>query len=365
MGIIGALDGAAREWAAAVDTAARNAWALSFGEGIERHVPTPSTLLFDEPHRQLRRFGRDGDRRGRPVLLVPPLAAPATCFDLRPGQSLAEFLLDTGRTPYVIDYGTIGYADRNLSFETWIDDILPTAIQRVSDDNGEVDVVAWCLGGTLSLLTAAAHEDLPIRSIATVATPIEYAHLPSLQPLRMTAKLTGGRLVTTFNRLAGGIPSPIVQASFRFTALDREIKKPWFIARNLLETETLARMESIDRFMGAMPGYPGRFYGQLWGRIMLRNDLAEGGLRLGERRIEFARVGVPVLAIAGTGDAITSVPAARHLVEVLTGAPSVRFETEPGSHLGVLTGPHARATTWAHIDRFFAELGEHDAVTVR
>ncbi len=343
-----------------LDKAARNAWALSFGNGVEPRRPTSSTVLWDEPHRLLRRFDATDDRRGAPVLMVPPLAAPATCFDLRRDQSVAEFLLEAGRTPYLIDYGTISFADRRLGFEDWIDEILPEAIRRVSEDNAgsPVDVVAWCLGGTMSLLTAAAHDDLPIRSIVTIATPLDYSKLPSVAPLRALGNLTGGRETTMFTRIVGGIPAPLVQASFRATAIERELKRPWFIARNLHETETLARMEAIERFMSEMPAYPGRLYGQLWGRIMLRNDLGHGRLKLGSRRIDLADVRVPVLAMAGDGDAITSVESARHAVDVLTGAPSVQFEVVRGSHLGVLAGPGAKDTTWPHIAKFLAAQEE-------
>ena len=341
---------------ATVSTAARNAWALSFGDGVEQYSPTPSTVIWDEPHKTLKRFGTEHDGSRRPVLLVPPLAAPASCFDLRPGQSLAEYLLDSGRTPYVIDYGSISFADRKLGFEHWIDDILPEAIKRVSEDNNGaiVDVVAWCLGGTMTLMTAAAHDDLPLRSIVTVATPIDYTKMWSVAPMQFLAKFTGGYEQTLFSRIAGGIPGSIVQLSFRATALEREITRPWFIARNLHATETLAQMEAIERFMSRMPGYPGRLYGQLMGRITLRNDLAKGRIKLGTRRIEFANVTVPVLALAGTTDAITSVDAAQYIVKILTGAPSVQFETVPGSHLGVLAGPGAKNTTWPHIDDFLA-----------
>lgn len=339
-------------------TPVRNAWDLTFGPGIEPAQPTVSEVVYEQPHRLLKRFGDTDQQGGVPVLLVPPLAAPATCFDLRPDQSLATFLLETGRTPYVIDYGDMGYADRNLGFEDWIDDILPTAIRRVSEDNGgkPIDVVCWCLGGTLTLLTASAHPDLPIRSISTVATPIDYEKLPSVYLLRQLSRLTGGHIVGTSTKLMGGLPAPIVQLSFRATAWSRELKKPMFIAQNLSNTPTLARMETIERFMGQMPGYPGRFYQQLWSRIIVRNDLAKaGGIKLGKRHIRFADLKVPVLAVAGSEDAITSVAAAKHLKTVLTGAPSVRFEVEPGSHLGVLTGPGARETTWVHIDGFLTE----------
>ncbi|MBB3036438.1 alpha/beta fold hydrolase [Hoyosella altamirensis] len=352
-----------------VPTAARNAWGMTFGGGLEQPQPAPSTVIYDEPHRTLRRFERPSGTETPavdvPVLLVPPLAVSASCFDLRPGQSLARYLVDTGRTPYVIDYGTISYADRDLGFEEWIDDILPTAIRRVSEEHGgkPIDVVCWCLGGTLTLLAASAHPDLPIRSITTVATPIDYSKLPNLYPLRALARITGGRITTLGTKLMGGMPAPIVRLTFRATAIERELKKPVFIAKNLANTESLARMEAIERFMGQMPGYPGRLYLQLWKRIMLRNDLARGGLKLGDREIRFENLRVPVLAVAGVGDAITSVPAARHLLQVLTGAPLVRFETEPGSHLGVLAGPGAKDTTWVHIDRFLTEQ-QHEAELV-
>lgn len=336
-------------------TAARNAWAVTLGDGVEPPHATPSVVVHNEKHQVLRRF-RDA-RRGAPVLLVPPLAAPASCYDLRGGQSLAEFLMDIGRTPYVVDYGEIGFADRTMGMEHWIDGIIPNAVRRASDaeDGRAVDVVAWSLGGTLALLTAAAHTELPIRSITAVGSPIDYSALPSLAAIRTIGKLTGGHVVSTANRVVGGFPSAVVRMGFKLTALDRELTKPVFIARNLLDTEALGRMSAIDRFMAAMPAYPGRFYGQLHSRLMLRNDLARGRLKLGDRRIELAQVKVPVLVVAGSTDVITTEASAKGALKVLTGAPEVRYRTARGSHLGILAGPEARASTWSYLREFLAD----------
>lgn len=340
---------------AQVSKAARNAWAVTLGGGLERPHATPSVVLHDEPHQVLRRFT---GRSGRPVLLVPPLAAPASCFDLRRGQSVAEFLLGQGRRPYVVDYGEITFADRRMGIDDWVDEIIPNAVNRTSANAGgvPVDVVSWSLGGTLTLLTAAAHGELPIRSITTVGTPIDYAKLPSLAAVRAIEGRTGGWLGSTVNRVIGGVPSPLVQAGFRLSAPTRTLTKPLYVARNLLDDEALGRMESVDRFMASMPGYPGRLYGQLYRRLMIRNELARGYLTLGPRRIELADVKVPVLLVAGSTDVITPAPAALAAVDVLTSAPSVRTETARGSHLGILTGPEARDTTWAYLADFLTDL---------
>ncbi|MEV0077906.1 alpha/beta fold hydrolase [Nocardia neocaledoniensis] len=342
-----------------VTTAARNAWALSFGAGIEAPDPAPSTVLYDEPHRLLRRYdaGTTSATTDSAVLLVPPLAAPATCFDLRPDQSLARHLVSNGRPTYLVDYGDISFADRAMGFEDWVTDILPEAIRRVSADRGgaPVDLVGWSIGGVFSLLTAAANPDLPIRSVTGVGAPLDYDKMLGMPQVRAVASLTGGWATTAVVRAAGGIPAPLTKLAYRIAAIDREIARPLFVASNIARTETLAKMESIDRFQAAMPGYPGRFYGQIWGRFILANDIGKGRLTLRDRTIELADVRVPVLLVGGTADVITPKAAVEAGLRTLSGSPSVTYEVAPGSHLGILAGPDARHSTWTYLDKFLAD----------
>lgn len=342
-----------------VSTAARNAWALTFGTGIGAPEPTPSTVVSVAPHRELRRYdgtAADGAGADDPaVLLVPPLAAPAFCFDLRPDQSMARFLRDTGRATYLVDYGEITFEDRRMGFEDWIDDILPESIRQVSADRGgrAVDLVGWSIGGVLALLTAAADPTLPIRSITAVGAPLSYDHMVGVRELRALARLDGGRTATAAIRATGGVSAQLTRIAYRATAWDRELKRPFFIASNLTDTATLARMETIDRFQNSLPGYPGRFYNQLWGRFMLNNDIGKGVVHFGDRTIALADVTVPVLLVGGPTDVITPAAAVEHGLTTLTGSPQVRYETAPGSHLGLLS---ARDTTWTYLDKFLRDL---------
>ena len=351
---------------AAVQTALSvvgNARAHYLGAGVEPHVPTPSRRVHVEPHATLRRYDSHL-AAGDPILLVPPLAVHITCFDLRADQSLAAFLVGTGRPVYVVVFGEITFADRTMGFEDWIDEILPTTLRRVSARHAgrPVDVVTWSLGGTLTLLTAAAHDDLPLRSIAAIGTPIDYSRIPYLAPLRAVGRVTGGRILSTAFRAAGGLPSWAVRASFKATALQREITKPWFVLRNLHDAERLGRMEAVDRFIGLMPGYPGRLYGQLYHHVVQANSLNDGRLDLGAGRVlELADVEQDVLIVGGTDDVIAPVPCVQRACDVLAGARSIRFETAPGSHLGVLSGPDARQTTWRYLLDFLTEVGETGA----
>lgn len=337
--------------------AARNAWSLTpLGAGIESYDGLPATVLSDAPHRQLRRF--DGPATGgtRPVLLVPPLAVSTRCFDLRPGQSLAAHLVARGRSTYVVDYGAITFADRRMGFEDWIDDILPEAISAVSSAHGgsDVDLVGWSLGGTMNLLTAAAHPEAPIASLTAFGTPIDYSLIPAVQPLIRADRLLGTRAVTAPTAALGGVPRHLVRASYRAMAPKRELTKPIHLARNILDLEALARAAAIDGFIDTMPGYPGRAYHQIHTRLMVRNELASGTVRLSrDRDVQLGRIRTRVLFVGSATDNIADGPAVAAGTTVVPGA---RYAAADGlSHLGLVAGPRAAELSWPHLDRFLDE----------
>ncbi|HKG38235.1 MAG TPA: alpha/beta fold hydrolase [Conexibacter sp.] len=373
--------------------AAANVFDRVMRGGLADLRPLPTAIIDEGPQRTVRRFLRAGDDatlhhvspsgdrnrppathvspsgdRNRPpagdvtappVLLIPPLAAPASCFDLRRGCSLAEHLLAAGRRPYVVDYGPIAYGDRNLGIEHWVDNVIPRAIEAVSADTGggQVQLVGWCLGGIMALLVAAG-DTLPIRSVAVVASPFDVTDVPMVAPLRPLANLAGGGVGTLAYKLLGGAPAPLVKRMYRLAGFDKYVMKPLTLATNLDDRDFLAQVEAVDNFTSNMLAYPGRMFGQIYHRFLRHNDLADGRIELGGRTIDLTNVRVPVLSIAGEGDGIAPRKAVHHVAELLPNAPEVRIASAPGGHLGVLTGRAARSTTWRMVDDFLAGTAE-------
>jgi polyhydroxyalkanoate synthase subunit PhaC len=342
---------------AELSAAAANAWDMVFGPGLADLRRTPAAIIAEGPQRTVFRYLDAGvPQRDLPVLLVPPLAAPPICFDLRRGCSLAEHLLAAGHPTYLVDYGRIGFSDRDLGLEHWIEDVIPAAVREVSADAGgrPVQLVGWCLGGIMALLAQAADPTLPIAAIATVASPFDVTQVRLANQLGPVMRLGGDRLVDPLYRLLGGAPAPLVRRAFQLTSLDKELTKPIARLRHLDDREFLAQLEAIDHFMRHMHAYPGRTFGQLYHRFFRVNGLADGHFALDGRDLDLRDVDVPVLAVAGDRDVLAPVGAVHHVGTLLDGAPEVRLRVAPGGHLGVLAGRRAAATTWAEIDAFFA-----------
>jgi polyhydroxyalkanoate synthase len=331
--------------------ASLNVWTKLARGHLADLTPMPRDLLHTAPQAMVHRYRGERAPGAAPVLLVPPLAAPARCFDLRRGCSYVEHLVGTGRPPYLVDYGEIAFADRRLGLEHWIDGVVPTAVRVAADDAGEpVHVVAWCLGGILSLLALAADPDLPVASVTVIASPFDVTAVPLVAPLRPVALLTGGRLGTVAYRAMGGAPAFLVRRMFQLSSVDRYLTKPLAVLTHLDDRDFLAQIEAVDDFTAHMLAYPGRTFGQLYHRFLRANDLAGGSIDIAGRRLALDDVRVPVLAIAGRGDTIAPVAAVHHVGALLRNAAQVRLETAPGGHLGVLTGRGARTTTWAIVD---------------
>jgi polyhydroxyalkanoate synthase len=337
--------------------AAANTFDMVFKGGVADLRRTPARIIDEAPKRTIFEYLPTEDRRRHlPVLLVPPLAAPTICFDLRRGCSMAEHLLGLGHPTYLLEYGSIAFSDRDLGLEHWVQDLIPTAIEKVSAHCGgqPVQVVGWCLGGIMALLALAARGDLPVNSIAMVASPFDFEQLRLFAPIRGLSNITNGFFGTAVYRALGGAPAPIVKRAFQLSTLDKYLTKPVAVAANLYDREFLAQVEAVDHFIDNMHAYPGRTMGQLYHTFFRVNDLADGQLELGDHAIDVADVRVPVLAVAGNADTLAPRAAVHHVGRLLTGAPEVQLKTGPGGHLGVLTGRRAVGTTWRWIDEFFA-----------
>src|SRR3954453_8650478 len=341
-----------------VVNAGANAWDLYLGGGVARMHPTEKAIVDEGPQRTVYRYLRRGwqPSHATPILLVPPLAAPAWCFDLRQGCSLAEHLLARGYPTYVVDYGPISFSDRALGLEHWVDEVIPNAIEAVVRDSGRSDLqlVGWCLGGIMALLATAAR-DLPVRSVAMVASPFDFTRVRMMAPIRRLASLTGGALGTSLYRMLGGAPAPLVSLGFRATAIERYITKPVVITQHLHDRDWIAHSQAVHEYMANMLAYPGRTFGQLYHQFFRVNELAGGTLDLGDHRIALANIDVPVLSVGGTADVLAPIEAVPHVGSLLPNSPDVRLETAPGGHLGVLTGRSAVRSTWVFLDEFLAD----------
>lgn len=319
--------------------------------------PMPRTLVRITEHASLFRYepAEGVAQHGQPLLLVPPLAAPALAFDLRRGCSLVEYFTQHGRTVYLVDYGPVSFQHKDLGIEHWVDTVIPAAVRATVEDSGAdgVHLAGWSLGGIFTMFTAAADPSLPLVSVTAVASPFDLRSVPLLAIARPINAVLGGGVGLAYRAL-GGIPAPLTRLGFQLSAFDKYLTKPITVLTHADDRDLLAQLEAVDRFMDNMYAYPGRTFGQLYHVIMRSNEFATGTMHLAGRPVPLAAIQRPACVVAGLNDTLAPLAAVSHLVDLLVNAPDIQLVQAPGGHLGVLTGRAARRTTWPAMEGFFA-----------
>ena len=93
----------------------------------------------------------------RPLLFVPPLVNKFYLFDLTPRASYLKWLVDQGHTVFVISWVNPDASHADVGLDDYVTEGIVAAMDAVEQATGEpdVDLVSYCLGGTLSAMTLA------------------------------------------------------------------------------------------------------------------------------------------------------------------------------------------------------------------
>lgn len=150
----------------------------------------------------LRRVRPDGERRGRPALLIPGYGMNSFIFGFHPtGPSLMEHLASRGIDTFTIDLRGMGKSERiggNPSYglaELCIADV-GAGIQAVLDRTGadKVDLIGCSLGAALSFGHLACVPDAKVGSLVSLAGVVTWKKVHPLVRAAFYSKELAGRV---------------------------------------------------------------------------------------------------------------------------------------------------------------------------
>ena len=118
---------------------------------------TPGAVVYENALFQLIQYDPSTDKvAAEPLLYVPPLVNRYYMIDLVPRQSLVKWLIDEGRTVFVISWVNPGPELRAKHVGDYVLDGIVEAIGEVRKRTGQApDLFSFCLGGTLAAIALA------------------------------------------------------------------------------------------------------------------------------------------------------------------------------------------------------------------
>jgi polyhydroxyalkanoate synthase len=294
-----------------------------------------------------------------PLLLVYALINKPFIFDLCPGRSFIEYMVEQGFDMYLLDWGAPGPEDRNTSFDDYVTDYLYRAVRkmvRISGVDG-ISVLGYCLGATLTVVYAGLYPDAPIRNMILLTAPIDFSKQPEGS---MAMWLAEGRLdVDKLVNTAENVPGELI----RFWA---KMLKP---AENFVgayvslfkrvddqgpASQAVLAWQAINRWVEDVIPFAGEAFRQFVTDYVRENELIKGVHMVDGQRVDLSSIRAPLLNIVAQYDHLVSQAQAESIMGQVSSADK-ELRVIPSSHVGIMASRGARYKLWPQVVEWLGE----------
>jgi polyhydroxyalkanoate synthase subunit PhaC len=323
---------------------------------------TPRDVVWTHRTTTLYRYRSSNRRYGVPLLLVFALINRPEIFDLRPGASLVEFLIEEGFDVFLVDWGYPDEEDGDMGLDEYVCDELDWAVRETLRASGadELSLMGWCIGATLCAMYCGVDRDderggrAPVKNLVLLTMPIDGRD-------STYAKWVGDEDfdVEKVGELWGSVPGGAIDLANKML---KPVTNFWTTYRRLWEgvQDGTARREAYQtmaKWVADNPPFPGRAWAQ-WIQLMYRDaGLLRGQVRLRGRRVDLRRIDQSVLVITAGADHIAPRPGTVPFFDVIA-SEDVEHLDRPGGHIGLVAGSAARNEIWPNIAQWLADRSE-------
>lgn len=328
--------------------------------GIDRPQvgTTPRDTVWRRDRAELWRYRSDAVTEGVPVLIVMSLVSRSYVLDLSEGASFVAALRDAGFDVYLLDWGVPDERDAGNGLTTYVDEMLPAAVDKVVElsQAEAVNVIGYCYGGVLSLLLGAAHPELPVASLVTMATPVDFIEMGMFGRIFDAGRLGPDDVIDE----TGNVPADVIRNSFRVLKPTADLTQYATLWEKLWDDRQLAAFQRMGQWTREHIPFPGQAFRETV-QLMRDGALMADTVRLGERQLSLRDLTWPLLNIVAGKDHIVPCAAALPVTD-LVGSTDVRTLLLPAGHVGLVMGRAAATTTLPELFgwlRAHTDLEEH------
>ena len=271
---------------------------------------------------------RDYGGGGRPAVFVPSLINTPAVLDISAERSLLGWLAGQGVRPLLVDWGAVTADMAGLGIGDYVSDIL---VPMLSELGEPVDLVGYCLGGTMAM---AAAQLMPVRSLTLIAAPWRFGGYPAKDRAAM-AELWNA--MQPMARAMGLLPMEALQTLFWTLDPQGTVNKYVCLAELDPQSDEAALFLAMEAWANGGEPLPFAAARELFEDLIASDLPGTGTWSVGGEQIDPLKLACPVMEIVSTIDRITP-----HATSAGIGK---RLELDRG-HVGMITGGQAKQHLW-------------------
>lgn len=316
---------------------------------------TPYDVVWQEDRVKLKHYhARTEPSLKTPLFIVYAQVNRETMLDLQPGRSVVETFLNAGLDIYMLDWGYPTRKDRFLNLDDHINGYIDGAVDFILEKHGldQLNIMAICQGGTMSVIYAALHPE-KVKNLVLTVTPTNFDHDAGL--LNVWARsLDPDKLVASY----GNIPGDIMNLGFLLLNPARlMIDKYVGFLENIHNKDFVENFVRMERWIFDSPDLPGEAFREFIQWMFRENRLIRNELVLGGRKVDLKNITMPVLNIYGKYDHLVP-PAACDQTTSKIGSTDKEDLCLDTGHIGIYVSSKTQRQFGPKIIRWLTERDE-------
>jgi len=293
-----------------------------------------------------------------PLFLVFALINRPDIFDLRPGNSFVEHMLDQGYEIYLLDWGKPGLEDANYDFEDFALEFLPRAIRAVKRHSGsdEFSMLGWCIGATICTLYAAVYPNDGLRNLLLLTAPLDFANKESGPFSRWLN--TEHYNVDELVRIFPNVPSAVIEYGNKMLRpVENYIGTYLKLWDNLDNPAVVESWMAMNNWVTDNVDFPGAAFRQWVQQFFRENQLMEGTLVMRGQKVDLKNITCSFLNITADRDHIVPECQSVTVMDKVGTEDKLLLEMR-GGHIGMMVGSGASKRVWPQIDTWLAKRSQ-------
>lgn len=290
-----------------------------------------------------------------PLLLVYALINKPFIFDLVPGRSFVEYMLEQGFDVYLLDWGHPGPEDHGITFDDYVTHYLRRAVRKVGRISGsdEISMLGYCIGATIAVTYGAVYPDAPLRNLILLTAPIDFEGAPegSMAVWLEEGRLDIDKLVDTL----GNVPGELI----RFWAkLLKPVENFFGAYINLMKMQgdrnAVLAWQAINRWVEDVIPFAGEAFRQFVMVYLRGNKLIRGEHEIDGMKVDLKNISASVLNIVALHDHLVSQSQSEGVMSLIS-SEDKQLTVIPATHVGLMISRGARYKLWPEVATWLSE----------
>lgn len=315
---------------------------------------TPSEVVYEENKLELLHYDSlTEEQHDVPILIVYALINRPYILDLQPDRSVVRRLLENGFDVYLIDWGEPSNLDSSLTLHDYVNRYVDNCVDVVRERSGQdsINVLGYCMGGTMSAMYAALHPE-KVRNLGLMAAGLCFQNSGGVLELWGDEEYYSPDALT---EAFGNAPGEFLDMGFSLmNPVENNVTKYVRLYDNLEDEDFVENFARMEKWLGDGVDVAGDTFVEFIEKIYQGNQLYNNELHLNGEHVNVGDIDMPVLQITGEYDHLIPPEASKPFNEIISSDDTEVFEHSTG-HIGLSVSGSSHKKLWPDVADWFRE----------